>query len=84
MTQARAHAGGAVGDGAPLRLGVLAGSPRRGNCAHLAVDVVVPALRGELGECADVEARKLRSYGVAPCVGCGACERTGSCVLTSR
>lgn len=66
---------------APVRVGVLAGSPRRASCARLARDVVAPALRGG-GVEADV--RLLADYDVAGCTGCGACSRTGTCVLFAR
>lgn len=64
-----------------VRVGVLAGSPRlRGNCAHLAARVVAPALAGA-GESLATEVRELTRFRVAPCLGCGACEHTGVCVL---
>lgn len=67
----------------PVRIGVLAGSPRRANCAHLAHAVVAPSLRAACGT-AEVSVRALADYRVAGCVGCGACSRTGTCVLFAR
>lgn len=62
------------------RVGVLVGSPRRGNCERLSARVA------EAVEAAGCEVRTalLREHDVAPCVGCGACERTGVCVLFAR
>lgn len=66
--------------GAP-RVGVLVGSPRRaGSCARLA---------GRLESClreagAQTTLMPLCDYEVGGCVGCGACEKTGACVLDAR
>ena len=62
----------------PLRLGVLVGSPRRGNCAYLAREVLVPSLGAQD---LDVSVRLLADFDVEGCLGCGACSHTGTCVL---
>ena len=80
MTSSEAHPS-APGAASRLRVGVLSGSPRRGgSCAHLAGDVVAPTL-AQAGEGLAVEVRELARFRVAPCLGCGVCERTGVCVL---
>lgn len=67
--------------GSRLAVGVLSGSPRHGNCEHLARVVLAPAVESA-GCAASVAA--LRSYVVAPCVGCGSCARTGVCSRAGR
>lgn len=64
-----------------LRVAVLVGSPRKnGACARFAAELE-DALHG-----ADTVAELLFlcDYEVLGCVGCGACERTGTCVLDAR
>ena len=61
-----------------LRVGVLAGSPHRGNCAHLAREVLAPELQ-TAGF--DVSVRLLADFEIAGCRGCNACAHTGTCVL---
>lgn len=88
-------AGGAAGvapreahaSGTPLRLGVLAGSPNAGSCERLARIAAAAAGRAT-DEASDapmpsveVTLARLRDFGVAPCRGCNACARTGTCVL---
>lgn len=64
-----------------LRVAVLVGSPRKnGACARF-----VAELEGALyGAGAEPELLFLSDYEVLGCVGCGACERTGVCVLDAR
>lgn len=63
------------------RVGVLVGSPRRaGNCARFAARL--EACLREAG--ADPALFPLPDYEVAGCTGCGACEKTGACVLGAR
>ena len=81
----RAHEGrgGAVrSEGAGmLRIAVLVGSPRKnGACARFAAELE-DALHGA-GVVAEL--LFLSDYEVLGCVGCGACERTGACVLDAR
>ena len=68
------------GAGRP-RVAVLVGSPRKnGACARFAAE-----LEGALyGAGAEPELLLLSDYEVLGCVGCGACERTGACVLDAR
>ena len=64
-----------------LRVAVLVGSPRRhGACARFAAE-----LEGALHAAGAVpELLLLSDYEVQGCVGCGACEATGACVLDAR
>ena len=60
---------------------VLAGSPRSaGTCAELANRVA----RGLVDAGCEALVRRLTSYDIAGCTGCGACERTGTCVFDTR
>lgn len=64
-----------------LRAGALVSSPRRENCAHLACEAVVPTLRAQGLE---ASMRLLADFDITGCLGCGACSRTGTCVLFAR
>lgn len=64
-----------------LRVGVLAGSPHRGNCEYLAREVLAPALEEQGFE---ASARLLADFEIAGCLGCDACSRTGTCALFAR
>lgn len=59
------------------RVCVLCGSPRKGACAALARRVAEGV--GSAGAVPDLVF--LADCAIAGCVGCGACERTGSCVF---
>ena len=66
-----------------IPVAVLNASPRGdGRCARLsqALSERLARLEGRLR----VRRLSLRDYEVAPCVGCGACQVTGACVLAAR
>lgn len=68
-------------DTADPRIAVLVGSPRpHGACTRFAAELE-SALRAAG---AAPELLALPDFEVRGCVGCGACERTGSCVLDAR
>jgi len=63
------------------RVAVLAGSPRAGGaCVALASQVAA----GVTAAGAQARLLRLADYAPAGCIGCGACERTGACVLEAR
>ncbi len=69
------------GMAAPVRVGVLVGSPRRHACSARLAQALCESL-----ERAGAAPRPLHiaDYSVMPCVGCGACEASGACVLDAR
>lgn len=56
---------------------VLSLSPRAGGNSDAAADLLADAMAGP------VRRARLREFGVQPCTGCGACARSGACVLAA-
>ena len=61
-----------------MKILAISSSPRRGGNSERMLDVAVAAA-GETG--AEVEKVILKEIGFFPCANCGACSRTGRCVL---
>ena len=59
---------------------VFSASPRVGRCARLAQAVA----RGATAAGATPRVLRLADYDVLGCIGCGACSRTGTCILANR
>jgi len=57
---------------------ILEGSPRRGGNTQMLVDAVA---RGILRGGGKVERLRVSELKIAPCVGCGGCDKTGHCVV---
>ncbi len=58
---------------------VILGSPRKGGNSETAATTVVNELDHQLN--ATVEYVRLAALDVAPCIGCGGCDKTGVCVV---
>jgi multimeric flavodoxin WrbA len=58
---------------------VILGSPRKGGNSETAATTVVNELDHQLN--ASREFVRLAALDVAPCIGCGGCEKTGECVV---
>lgn len=67
-----------AGDGAPVRVLCIAGSPRRHGNSEQLLDALAAGVTEAGGE-----AVRLRAVdaGVNPCRGCNACSKTGTCIL---
>ena len=57
---------------------VLEGSPRRGGNSEVLMDVVARGINRAGGA---VERVRVADLKIAPCMGCGGCDRTGHCVV---
>ncbi|NTV13782.1 MAG: flavodoxin family protein [Desulfobulbaceae bacterium] len=57
---------------------ILEGSPRRGGNSQVLIDAVV---RGIVRAGGKVERIRVAELKVAPCIGCGGCDKTGHCVV---
>jgi multimeric flavodoxin WrbA len=57
---------------------VLEGSPRRGGNSEVLMDAVARGIAREGGR---VERVRVADLKIAPCVGCGGCDKTGHCVV---
>ena len=57
---------------------VLEGSPRRGGNSQVLMDAVA---RGIVRAGADLERIRVADLQIAPCLGCGGCDKTGHCVV---
>lgn len=57
---------------------ILEGSPRKGGNTQVLVDAVARGITGAGGSLERIRVAELR---VAPCIGCGGCDKTGHCVV---
>ena len=57
---------------------ILMGSPRKKGNSEVLVDAVVRGVKEAGGT---VETVRVAALGVAPCIGCGGCDKTGRCVV---
>lgn len=62
----------------PARVLALTGSPRKGGNTETLVAAI---LRGAAQSGAESETVRLADLRIAPCIGCGGCDKTGRCVI---